>query len=103
MSLCLWGSCLGPAPSPPSSLVLWLPPRQCPCPSPLLPPNQSVQGGSWCCGPPPPHPGPINSSRAEPELAPAAEAARKSGAGPETGDWREETPTKSPGEPILPF
>lgn len=60
--------CGGPASEPPSArpppLAPWLPPKQWPCPPS---PSQPVcaRGGSWCFGPPtPPHPGPINSSRA---------------------------------------
>lgn len=59
-------------------------------------------GGSWCCGPPiPPHPGPINSSRAGAGAGASGWSSKgvRARAGEESR--REEPPTESPGEPTL--
>lgn len=53
-----------PPPAHPPPRDLWLPPRQCPCPSSLLPPNWREGEGGAGAATSPPHPCPINSSRA---------------------------------------
>ena len=89
--------CGGPASEPPSArpppLAPWLPPKQWPCPPS---PSQPVCAGwgSWCFGPPtPPHPGPINSSRAGAGAGASGWSSKGVRPGPESR--REEPPTRA--------